>query len=143
MQYTKSSSQHITAQRLAALSRIGAALMSEWDEARLIRLIVETACDLIGATFAALTLRPVSEEGEPLVPSEGHLFHLAAIAGVPPEQEEKLRLMPLGGEGLLLPIFHHGVPVRVADVVALVARTGQTPQTDPQAAARQAANAYV
>jgi hypothetical protein len=61
------------------LSRVGAALMSERDEAHLFQLIVETARDLIGATFAALTLRPVNAEGEPLAPSEGHLFHLAAI----------------------------------------------------------------
>jgi signal transduction histidine kinase len=143
MHSSKTSIQHVTAQRLATLSRVGAALMSERDEAHLFQLIVETARDLIGATFAALTLRPVNEEGEPLVPSEGHLFHLAAIVGVTPEQEAQLRRMPLGGEGLLLPIFRHGVPVRVADAVALVARTEESPMTDPRAAARWAAAAYV
>jgi GAF domain-containing protein len=115
MNSRNASAPHAPAQRSAALSRVGAALMSEWDEAHLFQLIVETARDLIGATFAALTLRPVNEEGEPLVPSEGHLFHLAAIVGVTPKQEKQLRRMPLGGEGLLLPIFRHGVPVRVAD----------------------------
>ena len=143
MHSRKTSAQHVTTQRLAALSRVGAALMSERDEAHLFQLIVETARDLIGATFAALTLRPLNEEGEPLVPSEGRLFHLAAIVGVTPEQEAQLRRMPLGGEGLLLPIFRHGVPVRVADAVALVARTEQSPPTDPRAAASQAAAAYV
>ncbi|HCF84941.1 MAG TPA: hypothetical protein DEV72_07055 [Ktedonobacter sp.] len=143
MHSRKTSAQHVTAQRLAALSRVGAALMSERDEAHLFQLIVETARDLIGATFAALTLRPLNEEGEPLVPSEGRLFHLAAIVGVTPEQEAQLRRMPLGGEGLLLPIFRHGVPVRVADAVALVARTEQSPPTDPRGAASQAAAAYV
>jgi signal transduction histidine kinase len=117
--------------------------MSERDEAHLFQLIVATARDLIGATFAALTLRPVNAEGEPLVPSEGHLFHLAAIVGVTPEQEAQLRRMPLGGEGLLLPIFHHGVPVRVADAFALVARTEESSMTDPRTAASQAAAAYV
>ncbi|MGH2493442.1 MAG: ATP-binding protein [Ktedonobacteraceae bacterium] len=143
MHSSQTSVQHITAQRLAALSRVGAALMSERDETRLFRLIVETARDLIGATFAALTLRPVNAEGEPLVPSEGHLFQLAAIVGVPPEQEAQLRRMPLGGEGLLLPIFHHGVPVRIADAFALIARTEESPMTDARAAASQAAAAYV
>ena len=135
--------QPVTAQRLAALSRVGAALMSERDEMRLFQLIVETARDLLGATFAALTLRPVSAEGEPLGLSEGHLFQLAAIVGVPPEQEAQLRRMPLGGEGLLLPIFRYGVPVRVADAAALVARTEASPSADPRAAADQAAAAYV
>src|SRR5947209_8841179 len=139
----KTNTRHVTAQRLAALSRVGTALMSERNEAHLFQLIVETARDLIGATFAALTLRPVNAEGEPLVPSEGHLFHLAAIVGVTPEQEAQLRRVPLGGEGLLLPIFRHGVPVLVADAFALVARTEQSPTTDPRAAASQAAAAYV
>ncbi len=143
MHARKTNTRPITAQRLAALSRVGAALMSERDEARLFQLIVETARDLIGATFAALTLRPVSAEGEPLVPSEGHLFQLAAIVGVRPEQEAQLRRMPLGGEGLLLPIFRYGVPVRVADAEALVARTEASPPADPRVAASQAAAAYV
>ena len=143
MHFSETNTQRVTAQRLAALSRVGAALMGERDEAHLFRLIVETARDLLGATFAALTLRPVSAEGEPLVPSEGHLFHLAAIVGVSPEQEAQLRRMSLGGEGLLLPIFRHGVPVRVADAVALVARTEQSPVTDPRAAASEAAAAYI
>jgi len=140
---SKTSTQHVTAQRLAALSRVGAALLSERDEAHLFKLIVETARDLIGAAFAALTLRPVNMEGEPLVPSEGHLFHLAAIVGVTPEQEVQLRQMSLGGEGLLIPIFRHGVPVLVADALALMARTAESPTTDLRAAARQAAAAYV
>ncbi len=137
------STQRVTAQRLAALSRVGAALMNEQDEIHLFHLIAETARDLIGAAFAALTLRPVNEEGEPLVPSEGHLFHLAAIVGVTPEQEAQFRHMPLGGEGLLIPVFRHGVPVRVADALALVARTEESSATDPRAAASQAAAAYV
>ena len=62
----------------------------------------------------------MNEEGQPLVPSKGDLFHLAAVVGVTPEQEALLRRMPLGGEGLLAPIFHHGIPVRVADALALV-----------------------
>src|SRR5712692_7908752 len=99
--------------RFAALNRIGSALTSELDETRLLHLIAETARDLTGAGFAAFTLRALNETGEPLGPSEGHLFHLAAIVGVSPEQEEVFRHMPLGGEGLLAPIFHHGIAVRV------------------------------
>jgi len=106
--------------RFAALNHIGSALASELDETRLLHLIAETARDLTDAGFAAFTLRPVNEAGEPLVPSEGYLFHLAAAAGVTKEQEEWFRHMPLGGEGLLAPIFHHGKPVRVGDALAFI-----------------------
>src|SRR5947209_10665692 len=114
--------QHDMAERYAALSRVGTALMSELDEARLLHLIADTARELTGATFAAFTLRPVDEEGRPLVASEGNLFHLAAVVGVTEEQEELFRRMPLGGEGLLAPIFRHGVSVRVPDALALLQR---------------------
>src|SRR5207237_5963998 len=100
------------ASRFAALNRIGIALSSELNETRLLHLIAETARDLTGAGFAAFTLRPVNELGQPLVPAEGTLFHLAAVVGVTGEQEALFRRMPLGGEGLLAPIFRHGVPVR-------------------------------
>ena len=63
------------AERLTALNRIGTALTSELEEERLLHLIAETARDLTGAEFAAFTLRPINELGQPLVPSEGNLFH--------------------------------------------------------------------
>lgn len=112
-----------TAERFAALSRVGTALMSELDETRLLHLIAETACELTGATFAAFTLRPTDEGGEPLVPSEGNLFRLAAVVGVSKEQEDLFRRMSLGGEGLLSPIFRYGVPVRVSDAITHIAKT--------------------
>jgi signal transduction histidine kinase/GAF domain-containing protein len=105
-------------ERMAALHRVGAALTSELDEARLLTLIASTARDLTGAEFAAFTLRPTDELGQLLVPSQGNLFHLAAVVGVTPQQEQLLRHMPLGGEGLLAPIFRQGVPVRIADALA-------------------------
>jgi len=105
------------AERLMALNRIGAALTSELKEERLLHLIAETARDLTGAEFAAFTLRPINRLGQPLVPSEGNLFHLAAVVGVTKEQEMVLERMRLGGEGLLAPIFRHGVPVRVEDAL--------------------------
>jgi two-component system phosphate regulon sensor histidine kinase PhoR len=108
--------------RFAALNRVGTALAQELDEVRLLHLIAETARDLTGAEFAAFTLRPVNELGQPLVPSEGNLFYLAAVVGVSKEQEEMLRRMRLGGEGLLAPIFRYGVPVRVPDALGLVHR---------------------
>ncbi|HEV2405890.1 MAG TPA: histidine kinase dimerization/phospho-acceptor domain-containing protein, partial [Ktedonobacterales bacterium] len=114
------------AKRLAALNTIGTALASELDEARLLRLIAETARELTGAGFAAFTLRPVDPIGQPLVPAEGKLFHLAAVVGATPEQEEVFRRVPLGGEGLLAPIFRHGVSVRVTD--ALAQRGGLDPR---------------
>jgi signal transduction histidine kinase len=110
------------AERLAALNRIGSALTSELEEERLLHLIAETARDLTRAEFAAFTLRPINELGQPLVPSEGNLFHLAAVVGVTHEQEAKLERMRLGGEGLLAPIFRHGVPVRVADAMEYMPR---------------------
>jgi two-component system phosphate regulon sensor histidine kinase PhoR len=114
------------AERLTALNRIGTALVSELDETRLLHLIAETARDLTGAGFAAFTLRPINELGQPLVPSEGSLFHLAAVVGVTREQEALFQRMPLGGEGLLAPIFRHGVAVRVADALAFVHRPENT-----------------
>ena len=108
------------AERLTALNRIGTALVSELDETRLLRLIAETARDLTKAGFAAFTLRPINELGQPLVPAEGSLFYLAAVVGVTTEQEALFQRLSLGGEGLLAPIFRHGVPVRVADALAFV-----------------------
>ncbi len=134
--------------RFAALNRIGLALASELDETRLLHLIAETARDLTGAGFAAFTLRPVNEMGEPAVPSEGYLFHLAAVVGVTAEQEEWFRHVSLGGEGLLAPIFHHGIPVRVGDALAFIqhpdsAQGGKfRPSTEYRNAARQAALEY-
>ena len=126
MKYEDSRQDHSSAEqaasRFAALNRIGIALSSELNETRLLHLIAETARDLTGAGFAAFTLRPVNELGQPLVPSEGNLFHLAAVVGVTQEQEALFRRMPLGGEGLLAPIFRHGVPVRVPDALALLQR---------------------
>ncbi len=101
--------------RFAALSRVGAALLAERDEGRLLHLIAQTACELTGASFAAFSVRPLDESGQPLVPSEGSLFHLAAVVGGSKEQETLFRETPLGGEGLLAPIFRHGVSVRIAD----------------------------
>ncbi|HYX50650.1 MAG TPA: GAF domain-containing protein, partial [Ktedonobacteraceae bacterium] len=94
----------------------------ELEEERVLHLIAEAARDLTGAEFAAFTLRPINELGQPLVPSEGNLFHLAAVVGVIKEQEEKLQRMRLGGEGLLAPIFRHGVPVRVPDALEYMPR---------------------
>src|SRR5450759_2967854 len=132
MEHNEGSSQLSTAERFAALSRVGTALMSELDEARLLHLIAETACDLTGATFAAFTLRPVNEEGQPLVPSEGNLFHLAAVVGVTPEQEALFRHMPLGGEGLLAPILRYGVPVRVANALTFIHRLEHSQASGPR-----------
>ena len=56
-------------EHIAALSRVSAALMDDLNEERLLHLIAETACELTGAMFAAFTLRPMSGEGQPLVPS--------------------------------------------------------------------------
>ncbi len=144
MKQRERNAQHTAEERSAALGRVGIALMSELDETRLLHLIAETACELTGAEFAAFTLRPVNDEGEPLVPSEGSLFHLAAVVGVTPEQEALFRRMPLGGEGLLAPIFRHGVPVRVADALAHLPRPEQTQATGQRNrdAARQAAFDY-
>ncbi|HEX6551684.1 MAG TPA: ATP-binding protein [Ktedonobacteraceae bacterium] len=144
------SSAEQAASRFAALRRIGIALSGELHETRLLHLIAETARDLTGAGFAAFTLRPVNELGQPLVPAEGNLFHLAAVVGVTQEQEALFRRMTLGGEGLLAPIFRHGVPVRVPDALALLQQT-DTSQLEgargassaSQEAARQAAFDYV
>ncbi len=130
------------AERFAALHRVGTALVSELDQERLLYLIATTARDLTGAESAAFSLRPVNEQGQLLVPSEGNLFHLAAVVGVTTAQEELFRRMPLGGEGLLAPIFRHGVPVRVPDALSLL----HTPEHGRRSAlrdeAQEVASAY-
>lgn len=108
------------ARRIAALNRVGTALAGEMEESRLLDLIAHTARDLTSAQFAAFTLRPVDELGLPVVPSEGNMFHLAAVVGVTPRQEALFRRMPLGGEGILAPIFQQGVAVRVADALTMM-----------------------
>ncbi len=130
------------AERFAALSRVGTALMSELDETRLLHLIAETACSLTGATFAAFSLRPMNEGGQPLVPSEGNLFHLASVVGVTEEQEALFRRMPLGGEGLLAPIFRHGIPVLIPDALTQIAHAGDTQMSGMRDTARDIAVAY-
>ena len=142
MQPTKSGKRHITAERYTALSRVAAALMSELDEGRLLHLIAEIACELTDASFAAFTLRPVDEEGLPLVASEGNLFHLAAVVGVTQEQEEIFHRMPLGGEGLLAPIFRQGVPVLVEDALLFIPPKKEHQPQGHLDAAREAALAY-
>ena len=134
--------RHASAQRaverLALLDHVGMALVSELEEERLLHLIAQTACTLTDAGFAAFTMRPTDVLGRPTVPSEGHLFHLAAVVGVTEEQELLLRQMPLGGEGLLAPIFRQGVPVLVADALDYLAHGKQTSHD----LARQAAFDY-
>ena len=131
-----------TADRMAALSRVGPALMLELNETRLLHFIAQTACDLTGAAFAAFRLRPLNEESQLLVPSEGNRFRLAAVVGVTPEQEAFFRHMPSEGEGLVAPIFHQGVPVLVADVFAFLSPSGRSASFDLRHATREAAEAY-
>ncbi len=138
------------ARRFAALNEVGLALAGELDEERLLRLIAQTARNLTGAGFAAFTLRPLDPLGAPLVPAEGNLFHLAAVVGVTAEQEAQFQRMFLGGEGLLAPIFRHGVSVRVADALAQPRGAMPAPHAlqsphaalSPRAAARIQAAAY-
>jgi len=106
--------------RFAALNTVGTALSGELHESELLQLIARTACDLTGAGYAAFTLRPVDERGKLVGPSEGSHFRLAAVVGVTPEQEELFRRMPLGGEGILAPIFRYGVTVHVDDALELL-----------------------
>src|SRR5258706_3223376 len=105
-----------TAERIAVSSRVDVALMLEMNETDLLHFIAQTACELTGAAFAAFTLRSLNKEGQPLEPSEGKRFQLAAVVGITPQQEAFFRHMSSGGEGLLAPLFHQGVPVLVADV---------------------------
>ena len=69
------------------------------------------------------------------------LFHLAAVVGVTEQQEALFRRMPLGGEGLLAPIFRYGVPVRVPDVLTHIMKPA-TSTNDERDEARKTAFAY-
>jgi two-component system phosphate regulon sensor histidine kinase PhoR len=128
-QISKSSSM---AERFAALNRVGIALMSEMNETRLLHMIAETACNLTSASFAAFTLRAVDETGKPGVSTQGNPFYLAAVVGVTQEQEELFRRMPLGGDGLLLPIFQQGIPVLVADALSFLHPNNNTAHENKQ-----------
>jgi two-component system phosphate regulon sensor histidine kinase PhoR len=129
-------------ERFAALSRIGVALLAERDEGRLLHLIAQTACELTGASFAAFSLRPLDESGRPLGLSEGNRFHLAAVVGVTKEQETLFRETPLGGEGLLAPIFRSGVSVRIADFLDHLDQQQARPTRSERDTARDLAAAY-
>ncbi len=100
-----------------ALNEVGAALSSVLDKERLLQLIAQTARDLTGAGFAAFTLRP--EDGS------SERFHLAAAAGLTPQQEAIFRQMPLGGEGVLAPIYREHRLVRVGDATKDTHAVGQ------------------
>lgn len=129
--------------RFAALNRVGIAVTGELDEGRLLELIARTARDVTGAQFAAFTLRPLDKFGVPLVPSEGNYFYLAAVVGVSPEQEALFRRMPLGGEGLLAPIFRYAHPVLVDDALEHTgASHGGEGRREAREGARAVAGAY-
>ncbi|HEY1387124.1 MAG TPA: ATP-binding protein [Ktedonobacterales bacterium] len=129
--------------RFAALNTVGTALSGELHESQLLQLIAETARDLTGAGFAAFTLRPVDARGKLVGPSEGSHFRLAAVVGVTPEQEELFRRMPLGGEGILAPIFRYGVTVHIEDALTLLPAGHHTAMahSDQTKAATNAASA--
>ncbi len=109
-------------EHMEALNQVGAALSSELDKERLLLMIAQTARDLTGAGFAAFTLRP--EDGS------SERFHLAAAAGLTPQQEAVFRRMPLGGEGVLAPIYKEHILVRVDDATADERAVGQ-PRSHP------------
>lgn len=102
---------------LEALHQVGAALSSELDKDRLLQMIAGTARDLTGAGFAAFTLRHDQGEDE--------RFHLAGAAGLTPQQEAIFRKMPLGGEGVLAPIYKEHRLVRVDDATTDSHAVGQ------------------
>jgi PAS domain S-box-containing protein len=144
MKHHKRQMPRILADRLAALSRVGTALMRQVDEAAVLRLCAQTARELTAAAFAAVILRPVTEEheeAEPLVPSEGARFQLAVVVGATQEQEAFLRRVLLTGEELFALLFHQGMPARVADVVPLFSPAEEPPSADGQDATDPTASA--
>ncbi len=104
-------------EHVEALNQVGAALSSELDKEPLLQLIAQTARDLTDAGFAAFTLRP--EDGS------SERFHLAASAGLTPQQEAVFQRMPLGGEGVLAPIYQEHRLVRVGDATTDERALGQ------------------
>jgi signal transduction histidine kinase/GAF domain-containing protein len=109
-----------TAEKIATLSKLGVGLLTALDETHLMHFIAQTARDLAGATFAALSLRPLNEESQKRGSSERNLFHLVTMAGITVEQEMLLRHILLSREGMLATLFRQGVPVLVADVLTPV-----------------------
>lgn len=104
--------------RSAAFARTSMALMRESNEGRLIEHITNTCCAATTAELAACSLRAVGAEGKPIGLAEESLFHVACVIGVTEEQRVFAQSVPLGGIGLLRPIFNHGLPVRINDIFA-------------------------
>lgn len=104
--------------RSAAFARTSMALMRESNEGRLIEHITNTCCAATTAELAACSLRAVDAEGKPIGLAEESLFHVACVIGVTEEQRIFAQSVPLGGIGLLRPIFNHGLPVRINDIFA-------------------------
>lgn len=91
MKRVKARKKLSTAQKITALSEVGIVLLTALAESRLVHFIAQTACDLTGAAFAAFSLQPPNNEDQAPVPSEGKLFHLAAVVGVTDEQAALFR----------------------------------------------------
>lgn len=107
------------AERISTLSRVGAICMTDVDEDLLFYLVAETAYALTGASFAAVYLGSIHEEDWPDIPSESHCFSLASVVGATYEQEVVLRSIEPGGEEAFAPLFRHGKPVMVSDILTL------------------------
>jgi signal transduction histidine kinase len=120
-----SRSRSSLAERFAALGQVGKTLMGEVNESRLLSVIVQSACDIVGAQYAAFTLRPTDDEGYFTSPAQGSNFYLASAIGMTIENGEALAHTPLGDKGVLAPIFQRGESVLIADLAANTERSAR------------------
>jgi signal transduction histidine kinase len=95
---------------------MGVTLMCEMDENRLFYTVAHAACELTKAQSAVLTLRSVDVAGHPFGPVGENVLRLGAVVGATPEQEVWFRRVCLGGNGVLAPLFGHGVSVCISDL---------------------------
>ncbi|GCE08752.1 GAF domain-containing sensor histidine kinase [Dictyobacter aurantiacus] len=107
-----------TSRRGAAFARTGMALMRETDEGRLIEHITSTCCAVATAEMAACSLCAVDVDGKPVDSEDESFFHIVSVVGISDEQRAFAHSVPLGSIGLLRPIFKHGFPVRIDDILA-------------------------
>ncbi|PZO77769.1 MAG: hypothetical protein DI629_13830, partial [Mesorhizobium amorphae] len=98
--------------RLDTLNKVGRALASELDSARLVQTVVEAASTLAGAAYGALFERvPAGREGNP-----EEVWRLAALTGAP--QEAFTRFGLPRATALFEPSFRGQGVVRSDDVMA-------------------------
>lgn len=113
-----------SAQRaLEALNLAALAIASELDVDKVLQLIVDSACDLVGAKYAALAV------GDWRMPGPGNV-HRFVVSGMTRDEVKKIAHWPKG-LGLLGAVIHGQKPIRIQSIEGDKRSTGM-PEGHPQ-----------